>query len=67
MHYGFLDIAVTPNVQAVQTEMSRPSVQHRGGRHGFLKLIDERTLAFADYRSNRQYGRYSRLQDVINM
>ncbi|GFE75415.1 pyridoxamine 5'-phosphate oxidase family protein [Novosphingobium sp. TCA1] len=32
-----------------------PYVQHRGGPAGFLKLVDERTLAFADYRGNRQY------------
>ena len=32
-----------------------PYVQHRGGRPGFLKLIDERTLGFADYRGNKQY------------
>jgi predicted pyridoxine 5'-phosphate oxidase superfamily flavin-nucleotide-binding protein len=32
-----------------------PYVQHRGGPPGFLKIIDERTLAFADFRGNRQY------------
>jgi hypothetical protein len=32
-----------------------PYVQHRGGARGFLKVVDERTLAFADYRGNRQY------------
>jgi predicted pyridoxine 5'-phosphate oxidase superfamily flavin-nucleotide-binding protein len=32
-----------------------PYVQHRGGPKGFIKVIDERTLAFADYRGNRQY------------
>ena len=95
MSYGFLDIAVTPSVRAVQAEMGvdhlwqdgrhdRPSdrfteneaqfiagrdsfymasvsqtgwpyVQHRGGPPGFLTLIDDRTLAFADYQGNRQY------------
>jgi len=95
MSYGFLDIAVTPSVRAVQARMGAdglwqgfkghrefdrftdgeagfigerdsfymatvsetgwPYVQHRGGPKGFLKLIDERTLAFADYRGNRQY------------
>jgi predicted pyridoxine 5'-phosphate oxidase superfamily flavin-nucleotide-binding protein len=95
MPYGFLDIAVTPSVRAVQAAMGSdhlwtgfrghrafdrftdneaafvasrdsfymasvsetgwPYVQHRGGPRGFLKLIDERTLAFADYRGNRQY------------
>ena len=32
-----------------------PYVQHRGGPKGFLKVIDDRTLAFADYRGNKQY------------
>jgi uncharacterized protein len=33
----------------------RPYMQHKGGPKGFLKILDERTLAFADYRGNRQY------------
>lgn len=37
------------------SETGWPYVQHRGGPPGFLKVIDERTLAFADYRGNRQY------------
>jgi uncharacterized protein len=32
-----------------------PYVQHRGGLKGFLKVIDDRTLAFADLRGNKQY------------
>jgi len=32
-----------------------PYVQHRGGPPGFLKVIDERTLGFADFAGNRQY------------
>jgi uncharacterized protein len=95
MSYGFLDIAVTPSVRAVQTRMGVdrvwtdfkghrefdrftdneaafvaerdsfymatvsqtgwPYVQYRGGPRGFLKFVDDRTLAFADYRGNRQY------------
>lgn len=37
------------------SETGWPYVQHRGGPRGFLKLVDGRTLAFADYRGNRQY------------
>lgn len=33
----------------------QPYVQHRGGPPGFLRVLDERTLGFADYRGNRQY------------
>src|ERR1700677_3187290 len=32
-----------------------PYVQHRGGPKGFLKVIDDHTLAFADLRGNKQY------------
>jgi predicted pyridoxine 5'-phosphate oxidase superfamily flavin-nucleotide-binding protein len=32
-----------------------PYVQHRGGPKRFLKVIDERTIAFADFRGNKQY------------
>ncbi len=32
-----------------------PYVQHRGGPKGFLKVIDNHTLAFADFRGNKQY------------
>ncbi|WP_308921170.1 pyridoxamine 5'-phosphate oxidase family protein [Janthinobacterium sp. J1-1] len=40
---------------ATVSETGWPYVQHRGGPAGFLKLIDAQTLAFADYRGNRQY------------
>lgn len=33
----------------------QPYIQHRGGKAGFLKVLDERTLAFSDYGGNRQY------------
>ncbi len=40
---------------ATVSETGWPYVQHRGGPRGFLKVVDERTLAFADYSGNRQY------------
>ncbi|MEX0840545.1 MAG: pyridoxamine 5'-phosphate oxidase family protein [Parvibaculum sp.] len=33
----------------------QPYIQHRGGPRGFLKPIDEHTLAIADFRGNRQF------------
>ena len=36
-------------------ESGWPYVQHRGGPKGFLKVIDDTTLAFADFRGNKQY------------
>ena len=32
-----------------------PYVQHRGGPRGFLRVLDDKTLAFADFRGNKQY------------
>ena len=40
---------------ATVSETGWPYVQHRGGPAGFLRVVDERTLGFADYRGNRQY------------
>ncbi|MEH6592128.1 MAG: pyridoxamine 5'-phosphate oxidase family protein [Halioglobus sp.] len=37
------------------SETGWPYVQHRGGPVGFMKVLDERTLGFADYSGNRQY------------
>jgi hypothetical protein len=40
---------------ATVSETGWPYVQHRGGPRGFLHVLDDRTLAFADYRGNLQY------------
>ncbi|PYE41302.1 hypothetical protein DFI02_11265 [Rhizobium sp. PP-F2F-G20b] len=37
------------------SETGWPYVQHRGGPRGFLKVVDDRSLGFAEYRGNRQY------------
>jgi predicted pyridoxine 5'-phosphate oxidase superfamily flavin-nucleotide-binding protein len=39
---------------ATLSENGWPYIQHRGGRPGFLRVVDPQTLAFADYRGNRQ-------------
>ena len=62
---GFPD-TVTPELAAFIAEQDTaflgtasaqgaPYIQHRGGPKGFIKVIDEHTLGFADYRGNRQY------------
>ncbi|MFY7960836.1 MAG: pyridoxamine 5'-phosphate oxidase family protein [Elsteraceae bacterium] len=33
----------------------QPYIQHRGGPAGFLRVLDEKTIGFADYSGNRQY------------
>jgi hypothetical protein len=40
---------------ATVSETGWPYVQHRGGPPGFLQVLDARTVAFADFRGNRQY------------
>lgn len=40
---------------ATASKDGQPYVQHRGGPPGFLRVLDERTLAFADFGGNRQY------------
>jgi len=40
---------------ATVSESGWPYVQHRGGPPGFLRVIDDGTLALADFRGNRQY------------
>jgi predicted pyridoxine 5'-phosphate oxidase superfamily flavin-nucleotide-binding protein len=63
---GGWETRVTPELAAFLAERDsfylatanaegQPYVQHRGGPRGFLRVLDERTLAFADFRGNRQY------------
>lgn len=40
---------------ATVSETGWPYVQHRGGPAGFLKVLDEKAIGFADFRGNRQY------------
>jgi uncharacterized protein len=40
---------------ATVSESGWPYIQHRGGPPGFLKVLDEKTLGFADFRGNLQY------------
>jgi len=65
IEHGFPD-TVTPELAAFIAELDtaflatasadgQPYIQHRGGPKGFIKVINARTLGFADYRGNRQY------------
>jgi len=58
--------AITPDLAAfiaAQTSVffgtasadGQPYIQHRGGPPGFLRVLDEHTIAFADFRGNRQF------------
>lgn len=41
----------------------QPYVQHRGGQPGFLKVLDEKRLAFADFGGNKQFITLGNLDD----
>jgi predicted pyridoxine 5'-phosphate oxidase superfamily flavin-nucleotide-binding protein len=64
-HGGF-ETAITPNLIAFLAEIDtaflatansagQPYAQHRGCPKGFIRLVDQSTLGFADYTGNRQY------------
>jgi uncharacterized protein len=40
---------------ATASAEGQPYIQHRGGPRGFIRVLDEATLGFADYAGNRQY------------
>ncbi|WP_292781680.1 pyridoxamine 5'-phosphate oxidase family protein [Methylophilus sp. UBA6697] len=45
----------TSMYMATANAQGQPYMQHRGGPRGFLHVLDEQTLAFADYAGNKQY------------
>jgi uncharacterized protein len=47
--------AQTSFYMATANAEGQPYIQHRGGPAGFLRVLDERTLAFVDYAGNKQY------------
>jgi len=51
---GFLANA-TSFFMATASADSQPYIQHRGGPKGFIKVLDKRTIAFADFSGNRQF------------
>ena len=51
---GFI-AAQTSAFIATANAAGQPTIQHRGGPEGFLHVLDEKTIAFADFRGNRQF------------
>jgi len=51
---GFLE-GVDTAYLATANAAGQPYAQHRGGPKGFIRIVDEATLGFADYAGNRQY------------
>jgi hypothetical protein len=63
---GSWETGITPDLKAfVEAQTSiflatanaegQPYIQHRGGPAGFLRVLDERMIGFADFSGNRQY------------
>jgi predicted pyridoxine 5'-phosphate oxidase superfamily flavin-nucleotide-binding protein len=63
---GGWETTITPELAAFIAEQTsvflgtanaagQPYIQHRGGPQGFLHVLDDNTLAFADFRGNRQF------------
>ena len=48
--------------QATVSETGWPYVQFKGGPKGFLKVLDDKRLAYADFKGNRQYLSVGNLQ-----
>jgi len=70
---GSWETSITPELRAeieAQTSVflatanahGQPYIQHRGGPAGFLKVLDDRTIGFADFIGNRQYITQGNLQ-----
>jgi uncharacterized protein len=66
--------ALTPDIRSfieAQTSVflatanaeGQPYIQHRGGPAGFLRVLDDHTIAFADFRGNQQYITLGNLAD----
>jgi predicted pyridoxine 5'-phosphate oxidase superfamily flavin-nucleotide-binding protein len=71
---GGFQTAITPDLKAfIEAQISlfiatasadgQPYVQHRGGPPGFLQVLDDKTIAFADFAGNRQYITQGNLSD----
>ena len=59
---AFID-AQTSVFLATANAQGQPYIQHRGGPAGFLKVLDEHTIGFADFSGNRQFITQGNLED----
>lgn len=48
---------------ATANKEGQPYIQHRGGPPGFLRVLDDQTIGFADFTGNRQYISQGNLAD----
>ena len=59
---AFIEAQVSVFLASVNAE-GQPYIQHRGGPAGFLRVLDDHTIAFVDYAGNRQYITHGNLSD----
>ena len=59
---GFIEAQTTLFVATANLD-GQPYIQHRGGPPGFLHVLDEHTIAFADFTGNRQFISTGNLAD----
>jgi len=59
---GFIAAQTTVFLATVNAE-GQPYIQHRGGPRGFLRVLDDQTIRFADFAGNRQYITQGNLAD----
>ena len=61
---GFIQAQTSVFLGTANAE-GQPYIQHRGGAPGFLRVVDEHTIAFVDYAGNRQYITSGNLLDNL--
>ena len=59
---GFIEAQISVFLATANAE-GQPYIQHRGGPPGFLRVLDDKTVGFADFRGNRQYITQGNLAD----
>ena len=59
---GFIEAQVSVFLATTNAD-GQPYIQHRGGPPGFLRVLDDRTIGFADFAGNRQYITQGNLAD----
>jgi predicted pyridoxine 5'-phosphate oxidase superfamily flavin-nucleotide-binding protein len=59
---GFIEAQVSVFIATANAE-GQPYIQHRGGPPGFLRVLDDKTIGFADFAGNRQYITQGNLAD----
>ena len=63
---AFIERQTSVFLATANTE-AQPYIQHRGGPPGFLKVLDDRTIGFADFVGNKQYITHGNQRQFSNL